>query len=75
MKGDRVFESVEQLFGDIFRYAETQNGEDPTWGFSDQTGVRLASSAFKQMLLSLLPKGISEEARKAFYFAVADISA
>jgi hypothetical protein len=74
-KEEKAILSVEQFFEEIFRYAEEQSGDDPTWGFSDRMGAQLAGSAFKSLILYLLPKSIREDARKAFHFYVRDIAA
>ena len=65
---------MDSFFERIFRYAENQDGLDPTWGFSDQEGKRVVGSALKSMLISLMPKGLQEDTRRAFHFAVADVS-
>ena len=75
MKADKAIQSVNSFFEKIFRYAEDQDGTDPTWGFSDHMGKEVAGSAFKAFLLSLLPKGIQKDAKAAFHFAVSDVSA
>jgi hypothetical protein len=74
MKADGAFSSVDSFFETIFRYAENQDGTDPTWGFSDQAGKSVAGSALKSMLISLLPKGLQQDAKRAFYFAVSDLN-
>jgi hypothetical protein len=74
MKADGAIHSVDSFFEAIFRYAQNQDGSDPTWGFSDQQGKRVAGSAFKSLLISLLPKGLQDDARRAFHFAVSDVS-
>jgi len=62
------------FFEDIFKYAEKQNGEDPTWGFSDQLGISHSGSALKRLIFSLLPKDIGKEAEKLEHFAIRDIA-
>lgn len=74
MKADGAILSVDSFFETIFKYAESQDGKDPTWGFSDQAGKAVAGSALRSLLISLLPKGLQEDAKKAFHFAVADVS-
>ena len=73
-KKDGLIISVEQFFEQIFQYAEAQDDLDPAWGFSDAAGKKLAGSAFKQLLLSFIPKKLGEEAEKALHLAVGDIS-
>lgn len=70
---EKAIQSVPTFFEQIFRYAETQSGIDPTWGFSDQMGQTLAGSAFKRLVLSLLPKPLKADVEKAFHFVVRDI--
>ena len=57
-----------------FRFAQTQSGADPTWGFSDRQGIRVAGSALKRVVVSLLPKELGDEAKRAAHFAVSDVS-
>lgn len=73
-RSEKAINSVETFFENIFRYAEKQSGLDPTWGFSDQLGLKIAGSALKNVVLSILPKSLSGEARKAFHFTVKDIN-
>lgn len=70
MKADQAFTSVERFFESIFRFAESSRHDDPTWGFSDSQGIRIAGKAIKRMVLSLLPKGLNDEYKKAEHFAV-----
>lgn len=65
--------SVESFFGDIFRYAESSQGEDPTWGFSDRKAIHDSGSTLKRLLLSLVPKEVAESARRLEHFAVRDV--
>jgi hypothetical protein len=71
---DNAIESVSTLFESIFRYAENHGGTDPTWGFSDSAAKQIGGSALKNLLISLLPQGLQQDARKAFHFAVHDLS-
>lgn len=74
MLADKAITTVPMFFEDIFKFADGFDGTDPTWSFSDSTGAKLAGSALKQVILNLLPKGVRENASKAFHFAVRDIS-
>jgi len=74
MKSDQAIQSVERFFESIFRFAETSNDEDPTWGFSDAQGLKVAGSALKRAVLNLLPKTVGEEYRKAEHFVVQDVA-
>ena len=65
--------SASWLFEKITRFAKSHGATDGTWGFSDARGSQLLGSALKNMVLSLLPKGIGEDVKRAFYFAVKDI--
>ena len=73
MKRDGAFEDVSMLFEQIFRFSEEANEHDRTWGFSDRMGVGLGKSALKEILISLLPKGLRSKARKAFYYVTEDL--
>jgi hypothetical protein len=48
-KADNAILSIETFFEQIFQYAETQEGDDPAWGFSDHMAMRVTSSAFKSL--------------------------
>jgi hypothetical protein len=70
----KAIPSVAGLLGEILRFTEAYVGDDPTWGFSDQQGLKCAGSALKQLLLSLLPKWLKGDAEKAKHFVVTDVS-
>jgi|SRR2546427_6281100 len=74
MKRIGAIPNVEAFFESIFRYAEKPDNVDPTWGFSDKVGIEVAGSAFKSLIISLLPKSLREDVKKAAHFAVRDIS-
>jgi hypothetical protein len=71
---DGAIQSVRRFFEDIFKFAETAQVADPTWGFSDEQGLRTAGSALKRVVLSLLPRQIGDDYRRAEHFAIRDIS-
>jgi hypothetical protein len=73
MKRDEAIQSIERFFEKVFRFAESAKGDDPTWGFSDKQGIGIAGSALKRVVLSLLPKGLDADYRKAEHFTVRDI--
>ena len=72
MKDVGAITSATSFFEDIIRYAERADGEDPTWGFSDAQGAKLAGSALRRFILALLPKNLGNEAERAAHFAVVD---
>jgi hypothetical protein len=65
--------SIETFFEVIFRFAESASDEDPTWGFSDARGLDVAGSALKRVVLSLLPKELGEDYKRAEQFVVQDV--
>jgi hypothetical protein len=75
MKAEGAFFETGMLFERVFRYADEHGGdkEDPSWGFSDAAGLRLAGSALKELLLAALPEGVRKDVRRAQHFAVTDI--
>lgn len=73
MMADQAIQSIERFFELIFRFAESANDEDPTWGFSDKQGIGVAGSALKRVVLSLLPRGLDADYKKAEHFAVRDV--
>jgi hypothetical protein len=73
MENDNAIQSIERFFESIFRFAESANDEDPTWGFSDKQGIKIACSALKRFVLSLLPKKLGEDYVKMEHFAVRDV--
>lgn len=74
MKDDQAIQSVEQFFESVFRFAESTNDDDPTWNFSDAQGIGIAGSALKRVVLSLLPKSLDADYKKAEHFVVRDVS-
>lgn len=73
MKDDEAIRSVESFFESVFRFAETASGADPTWGFSDTQGVAIAGGAIKRVVLSLLPKSLDADYRKAEHLVVRNV--
>jgi hypothetical protein len=73
MKGDDAIQSVETFFETVFRFAESADDRDPTWGFSDAQGIDVAGSALKRVVLSFLPKGLDADYKKAEHFAVRNV--
>ena len=70
MKKDGAFASIEQFFRSIIRFSSSAQNDDPTWGFSDQQGLRVAGSALKRVILSLLPRKLGDDYKKAEHFVV-----
>ena len=66
--------SVRRYFESICQFSEGFDGADPAWSFSDEQGARIAGSALKRLVLSLLPKKLGDDYRKAEHFAVRDLS-
>ncbi|SRR6266550_1051275 len=67
---DRAIDSLAGLLERLIRFADSYKGDDPTWGFSDHEAKRLAGRGLKALLLSILPKALRADARRAFYFRV-----
>lgn len=74
MKADGAILSVDEYFEKIVRFTEDQRGSNPTWGFSDSLGREGIASGLKGLLVAALPKGLQEEAKRAFHNAVRDVS-
>ena len=76
LKEISIIPSVGELFEKIFQYAEGQGAAitDPAWDFSNRTGVGLARSAFKSLILSFLPKALQDDAKGAFHLVAANIA-
>jgi hypothetical protein len=74
MKEDKAILSIGRFFESVFRFAESADDLDPTWGFSDSQGLAVAGSALKRVALSLLPKNLDADYKKAEHFAVRDVA-
>jgi len=74
MVKDGAIQSVRRFFEQIFQFAEGAQMPDPTWGFSDKQGLRTAGSALKRVVLSLLPRNLGDDYKRAEHFAIRDIS-
>ncbi|MBL9084752.1 MAG: hypothetical protein JNK76_23305 [Planctomycetales bacterium] len=72
---EKAFRDVSQLSDDIFQFAKDLNEAtgDPCWELSDQLGFRVVKGSLKEFLLSLIPKSLRPEARKAFHFVAQDV--
>jgi hypothetical protein len=71
---EKAITDVDHLFEDIVRYTEGQQGDDPTWGFSDRMGLKTARRALKQLLLSILPQAVRTDGGTAFHFYVRNLT-
>jgi hypothetical protein len=67
--------TVSALFERVFQYAERQNRQDPTWGFSDSLAGGIARSGIWNVVLSFLPDSLRGDLRGAANVVVSDISA
>ena len=74
MKAEGAILSVDEYFEKIVRFTEDQSGSDPTWGFSDSLGHQGIVNGLKGLLVAALPKGIQDEAKRAFHNVVRDVS-
>ena len=73
LKHDGALADVGILFERIFAYAESCDGADPTWGFSDREGKSLVGSALKNLVVSVLPAPLRQDAKTAFHFVTTDL--
>lgn len=71
----KAFTSVRAFFTDVFRFAKNNSDSDPTWGLSDNRGIKLGASALKEAVLSVLPKALSDAYSRGKHFAVKSIAA
>jgi hypothetical protein len=74
LQKDKAIESVPNLFENIFRYADGQIGDDPTWGFSDKMGFKVGRSWFVDRLLSWLPWKTRELWKKGRHYAILNLT-
>jgi hypothetical protein len=74
LKKDDVIQSVPEFFEKIFRYAEKQTGNDPTWGFSNSVGLPTVGASLLEMILSLLPADVRPVWKKGRHFIVHDLT-
>jgi hypothetical protein len=74
-KADGAIVSVPNLFEKIFRFAETQPGDDPTWGLSDKLALDKGQNALWNLAVGFLPESIRNDTRGVQHFLVTDLSA
>ena len=76
MKKDEAIESVEKFVESIFKFAESDATyvADPTSAFSDAQGFKIARSAAKRWIISLLPTKLGATYRKAEHFVVRNLA-
>lgn len=73
MKGDGVFAEAPMFFERLFQFADATGGNDPTWGFSDRQGMRLAASALRELFMAAIPAGVRDDARRARHLVTVDL--
>jgi hypothetical protein len=61
--------NVMEFFEQIFRFAESAQGDDPTWGFSDSAGFSRVKQSLLNVVLSLFPKSVGDELRRVAVFS------
>jgi hypothetical protein len=74
MNKDQAFTSVRAFFEGIFRFAKMNSYANSAWALSDSAGLKVAGSALKEAVLSLLPKNLKESYKKAEHYAVRNIA-
>jgi hypothetical protein len=74
-KADGAIVSVPNLFEKIFRFAETQPGDDPTWGLSDTLALDTGQNALWNLVVGFLRESIRKDTRRVRHFLVTDLSA
>lgn len=74
LKKSSDLQSVSRFFEEVFRFAEEQNGEDPSFGLSDHLGMRVVKKGIWHTLLEFVPKFLRSDVETAKNFAVRDIS-
>jgi hypothetical protein len=74
MAADKAFSSVRAFFEGIFRFAKVNSTNDPAWALSDQQGGKIAASALRDAIFSLLPNNLKESYNKAKHYAVRNIA-
>lgn len=74
LREQKLSETVASLIGRIATYCEKYRSDDPTWGFSDQMGTRIAGSSIWNLFLGLLPEGLRKDAASARLFVTQDLS-
>jgi hypothetical protein len=74
LRNDKLIESAPNLLEKIFRYAEVQRGDDPTWGFSDEMGFKEGRSWFVELVLSRLPLKTGELWKRGSHYAVLNLT-
>ena len=73
MKKDEAITSIDIFFESIVEFVERYDGPDPVSAFSDEQGLRVAGSAFKDGALALLPGKVGSEYKKAEHFAIRNL--
>ena len=70
---DGAITSIERFFEQIFRFAAKAPDTDPTRGFSTSSTLAAGRNSFIDVVLSLLPRGIGAEVKKAPHFMTSDL--
>lgn len=74
LKKSSDLQSVSRFFEEVFRYAEGQQSDDPSYALSDHLGIRIVKKGICHSLLQLVPKFLRSDVETAKNFAVRDIS-
>ena len=74
-KIDGAIVSVPNLFEKIFRFAETQPRNNPTWGLSDKLVLDAGQNALWNLVAEFLPESVRKDTQRVRHFLVTDLSA
>ena len=74
LKKDKLIESAPVLFEKICSYADGQRGDDPTWGFSDEMGLKVGRSWFVDLVQSKLLLKTGQLWKKGSHYAVLNLT-
>jgi hypothetical protein len=71
---DGAVETVAELFERIFTFAEQRGDHDPTWRFSDRSGVRVGASWLESLVTEALPLSLGKVWKAGRHFVVRDLT-
>jgi hypothetical protein len=74
-KTDGAIASVPNLFEKIFRFVETQPGNNATWGLSDKLALDAGQNPLWNLVAGCLPEPVRKDPQRVRHFLVTDLSA
>lgn len=74
MRAEGIIPRVDAFLENLFRFADTFQGDRAAHAFSSSAGRRLSKEALRDLLIGTIPQALQARANAAFHYAAKDAS-